>query len=448
MIQKLFKCLNLTLASIVSLSCFSQTEKKTSEKPNIIFILADDLGYPEVSCNGSDNYKTPNIDKLASQGLRFTNAYAAPLSGPSRAVIMSGRYAFRTGATNQDATGKMSPDVETFIPTYLKQAGYVSASIGKWGQLPLGPAEFGFDDYLRFTGSGIYWNTQANGKTYVLNGETLALKDHEYMPDLMHKHLVEFLTKNKNKPFFVYYSLSEVHEKILPTPDSNPNNNFDLKTIYKDNINYMDKLVGKLRTELEKLKLSDKTILVFFSDNGTVGGKADWATIGGRRLIGQKGKMEEGGSLEPLIVYWPGVTPVGKVSHDLISSSDFLPTFAEITGTTLPKDKILDGQSFNAQIHGEKGNPRTSVFVQLANNYWVRNAGWKLNQSGELFDMSKAPFEEIPVPTDTKNPEAIAARKSLQAELDRLNPTAGYKDESIGSGRHANKVKKKKVRQN
>ena len=413
-------------------------QKTEPKKPNIIFILADDLGYPEISCNGSDNYKTPNIDKLASQGLRFTHAYAAPLSGPSRAVIMSGRYAFRTGATNQDATGEMSPAVETFIPTYLKQAGYVSSCIGKWGQLPLGPENFGFDDYLRFYGSGVYMNTPEKTQRYRENGTDLVLKDMEYMPDLMNNHLNNFLEKNQKNPFFIYYSLSEVHAEILPTPDSKK----DSKDIYADNITYMDKLVGQLRAKLDQLKLTDNTIVIFFSDNGTAGGRANRATMGGRRLIGQKGSMEEGGSLEPLIVYWPGVTPVNKVSTDLISSTDFLTTFAEIAGAPLPKDKVLDGQSFNAQIHGQKGTPRTSLFVQLANNYWVRNANWKLNQSGELFDMSKAPFEEILVPANTTNPAAIEARKTLQAEMDRLNPAAGYHDNGTGDGRHGNKAKK------
>jgi arylsulfatase A-like enzyme len=229
-----------------------------------------------------------------------------------------------------------------------------------------------------------------------------------------------------------------VHGEITRTPDSKND-----KDYYNDNITYMDKLVGELRTELDRLKLSDNTIVIFFSDNGTAGPRADAATIGGRRLIGQKGKMEEGGSLEPLIVYWPGVTPKGKVCNDLISSTDFLQTFAEIAGAKLPTDIILDGQSFNAQLHGQKGTPRTSLFVQLANNYWVRNMGWKLNQSGELIDMSKAPFEEILVPADTKNPAAIAARASLQAELDRLNPKGGYIDQGDGTGRHANKEKNK-----
>jgi len=416
----------------------AKAQKTEPKKPNIIFILADDLGYPEISCDGSDRYKTPNIDKLASEGIRFTHAYANPLSGPSRAVLLTGRYNFRTGATNQDACSEVFSPQEKLIPYFLKQAGYVSTSIGKWGQLPLDPSDFAFDDYLRFYGSGVYWSSSEKIQKYRLNGENLVLKSNEYMPDLMQKQMVDFLTKNKNKPFFAYYPLSHVHGEITRTPDSKSD-----KDYYNDNINYMDKLVGELRTELDRLKLSDNTILIFFSDNGTAGGHADDATIGGRRIIGQKGSMQEGGSLEPLIVYWPGVTPKGKVINDLISSTDFLPTFAEITGATLPKDIILDGQSFNAQIHGQKGTPRNSLFVQLANNYWVRSMNWKLNQSGELFDMSKAPFEEILVLTDTKNPNAIAARQSLQTELDRLNPKAGFIDQGDGSGRHANKTKNK-----
>jgi arylsulfatase A len=427
------------IGALVAPSC-ADAQQSQNKRPNIIFILADDLGYAEVGCYGSDKYKTPNIDKLASQGLRFTHGYSTPLCGPSRATLLTGRYVFRTGATNQDACSQVFTKAEKAIPHYLKPAGYVSTCIGKWGQLPDDPSDFSFDEYLRFFGSGVYWTVPGKKQNYRVNGTDLVLKENEYMPDLMHKKMVEFLTKNKNNPFFAYYSLSHVHGEITRTPDSKPTTT----DYYDDNITYMDKLVGELRIELDRLRLSDNTILIFFSDNGTAGGHADAATIGGRRLSGQKGSMLEGGSLEPLIVYWPGVTPKGKVCHDLISSTDFIPTFAEITGVTLPKDVILDGQSFNAQLHGEKGNPRTSLFVQLANNYWVRSSGWKLNQSGELFDMGKAPFEEISVPADTKNAAALAARKSLQAELNRLNPAGGYIDKGDGTGRHANKSKKVK----
>jgi arylsulfatase A len=432
------KTTGLIAAGVLSLSSNAQT-KEQANKPNIIFILADDLGYAEIGCNGADKYKTPNIDKLASDGLRFTNAYTAPLSGPSRSMILTGRHLFRTGATNQDACVEVKPTAESLIPTYLKKAGYVSTMIGKQGQMQLEPSDWGYDDYLRFNGSGIYWNTQEKGKNYMLNGVKTELKDNEYMPDVMHKRLVEFMTQNKNNPFFAYYSLSHVHGEILPTPDSKA----DSKNIYDDNIRYMDKLVGQLRDELVRLKLDKNTILVFFGDNGTAKGYSDAATIGGRRLIGQKGSMQEGGALVPMTVYWPGVTPKGKVSSDLISAVDFLPTFADIAGAQLPADKIFDGQSFKAQLQGKTGNPRSSIFIQLARSWYVRSSEFKLNQKGELYDMSKAPFEEILVPADSHDPKIIAVRQTLQAELDRLNPKGGYIDTGDESGRHASNVNKK-----
>ena len=415
---------------------FGQLPEK---KPNIIFILADDLGINGVGCYGADKYKTPNIDQLATGGTRFTNAYTAPLCGPSRSLILTGRYAFRTGATNQDATGLMKPSVETMMPKVLKPAGYVTASIGKWGQLPLGPAEFGFDEYLKFNGSGAYWNTQDKAKKYLVNGKSKPLGDKEYLPDVMHDFVVDFVTRHRSRPFYVYYSMSHVHAEILPTPDSAP----DSKDHYADNIAYMDKLVGKLVAELERLKLRDNTLLVFVGDNGTGEGHAQASTISGRVLSGSKGSMLEGGAQVPLIVNWPSKTPANKVSRDLVDSTDFFPTFAEVAGAKLPAKTVIDGHSIAARLQGKKGQPREWIFIQLARQWYVRDSGWKLNQAGELFDMSKSPFEEPMVAADTKNPTAIAARKRLQAALDKLNPAGGILDEGDGTGRHANRANKK-----
>ena len=142
-----------------------------ASKPNIIFNLSDDLGVDILSCFGSDQYKTPHLDALATGGMKFTHAYAAPLCGPSRALIMTGRYAFRTGAVNQDRVALITPEKEVMMPKILKGAGYVTASFGKWGQLGLTPGAFGFDEYLNFKGSGIFWNTQPKGKEYDLNGQ-------------------------------------------------------------------------------------------------------------------------------------------------------------------------------------------------------------------------------------------------------------------------------------
>ncbi len=365
-----------------------------TNRPNIIFILADDYGVGEVSAYGADNYNTPNIDALARGGTRYTHAYTAPLCGPSRAMILTGRYAFRTGATNQDATGRLTPEVETMMPKILKTAGYTTAAVGKWGQLPLGPIEFGFDEYLKFESNGIYWNTQYNGKTYLVNGQETPLRDKEYMPDVMHQFAVDFISRNHDKPFYLYYSLSHVHGQILPTPDS-PSNT---KDAYADNVTYMDKLIGKLVGELDRQKLREKTLIVFFGDNGTAERRANRATIGGRRLAGAKGSTLEGGSLAPLIVNWPDVTPAGKIRADMIDSSDFVPTFAELTGAKLPAKSVIDGRSFAASIRGEKKQARDWVFLQLANEWYVRDAGWKLTQAGQLFDMSEAPFAEKPWP--------------------------------------------------
>ncbi len=414
-------------------------------KPNIIFILADDLGIGNVSCYGADRFKTPNIDALARGGIRFDRAYTVPLCGPSRAAILTGRYGFRTGAVNQDLTGLMKPSVETMMPKVLKPAGYVTASIGKWGQLPLGPSDFGFDEELTFTGSGIYWNTQEKGKTYKLNGQKVSLKDGEYLPDVMHQHVVDFITRHHDQPFYIYYSLSHVHAEILRTPDSAPGS----KDLYADNVAYMDKLVGQLVEELERQHLREDTLLMFFGDNGTGAKYAEQSTIGGRRLSGQKGSMLECGALVPMVVNWPGTAPAGKVSMDLTDSTDLLPTFAELAGAPLPSGTILDGRSLASCLRGTGAGAREWVFIELGDQWYVRDGQWKLTRTGELFDMSGAPFSEDLVPKTSTDQRAIEARKRLQAVLDRLDPGSGILDDGDGSGRHANKARvtgKKKAR--
>ena len=413
-----------------------------ASKPNIIFILSDDLGVDILSCFGSDQYKTPHLDALATGGMKFTHAYAAPLCGPSRALIMTGRYAFRTGAVNQDRVALITPEKEVMMPKILKGAGYVTASFGKWGQLGLTPGAFGFDEYLNFKGSGIFWNTQPKGKEYDLNGQQVALKDKEYMPDLVQKLAVDFITRNQDKPFYLYYPMSHIHGDILPTPDSKEG--ASAKELYADNIVYHDKLVGQLIAELEKLKLREKTLIVYVGDNGTAKGGAELSTVGGKKIDGSKGSMLEGGALVPMIVNWPGTTPAGRVCPDIIDFSDYVPTFAAVAGAKLPENVVIDGQSFLPQIKGEKGTPREWAFVQLARMWYVRSMNWKLNEKGELYDMSGAPFEEKLVPADSTDPVAVAERAKLQAALNKLNPAGGILDDGDGTGRHGGKKEKKK----
>lgn len=410
-----------------------------TKKPNIIFILADDLGIGNISCYGSDQFKTPNIDKLASTGMRFTHGYTAPLCGPSRALILTGRQPFRTGTTNQDRVGKLEPSKEICLPSVLKTAGYTSLMVGKWSQFPLQPSDFGFDQYMRFQASGKYWNTQQANKSYTKNGEIVPLLDGEYLPDLMHNQVVDFISKNKNKPFFAYYSMSHIHGEILPTPDSKP----DSKDLYTDNINYMDKLVGKLVKALDSLKMRQNTIIVFMGDNGTAAEGASRATVQGKKLSGKKGDMLECGSLVPWIVNWKGGGQSGKVINDLVDATDWMPTFAALAGAKLPENVILDGKSFAPQLKGEKGTPREWIFMELGNQWYVREEKWKLNRANELFDMRNAPFEEILIPADSKDEISMSARQRLSAVLKSINPEGGILDDADGSGRHKSNVDKK-----
>jgi arylsulfatase A len=410
-----------------------------TKKPNIIFILADDLGIGNISCYGSDQFKTPNIDKLASTGMRFTHGYTAPLCGPSRALILTGRQPFRTGTTNQDRVGKLEPSKEICLPSVLKTAGYTSLMVGKWSQFPLQPSDFGFDQYMRFQASGKYWNTQQANKSYTKNGEIVPLLDGEYLPDLMHNQVVDFISKNKNKPFFAYYSMSHIHGEILPTPDSKP----DSKDLYTDNINYMDKLVGKLVKALDSLKMRQNTIIVFMGDNGTAAEGVSRATVQGKKLSGKKGDMLECGSLVPWIVNWKGGGQSGKVINDLVDATDWMPTFAALAGAKLPENVILDGKSFAPQLKGEKGTPREWIFMELGNQWYVREEKWKLNRANELFDMRNAPFEEILIPADSKDEMAVSARQRLSGVLKSINPEGGIMDDADGSGRHKSNVDKK-----
>ncbi|MSU59383.1 MAG: hypothetical protein EXS35_14630 [Pedosphaera sp.] len=390
----------------------------TSAKPNIILILSDDVGLGDVHCTGGP-FKTPNLDALAAGGTRFEFSYATPLCGPTRCQLLTGRYPFRTGLINNQSHNAVAPSREIMIPTVMKKAGYATASAGKWGQIALGPGEWGFDEYLVFPGSGRYWRAQTT--SYKQNGEQKDLPAGKYLPELMHDFLVDFITRHKDQPFFVYYPMSHLHGPIVRTPDSKPG--ADAAQLYTDNVEYMDKLVGKLMAELDRLKLREKTLVIFTGDNGTARFGVEASTVNGKRISGQKATMLEGGSREPLIVNWPGTTPAGKVNHDLTDFSDFFATVADLGGAKLPDGVKLDSHSFAPQIKGEKGTPREWFYVELNGKSYVRDARYKLTNGGELFDLSEAPFKEISVAKNAASTDAIAARKKLQEILDQ-HPTA------------------------
>jgi arylsulfatase A len=397
---------------------------KSAGKPNIVFILADDYGLDGAGCYGSDRHKgrTPNLDALAAGGIRFERCYSTPLCGPTRCQIMTGRYPFRTGGlTNQTAGRPLSGD-EYPLARILKEAGYDTCHVGKWRQMGETPADWGFGEYVTDpTAGGWYWQ-----KSYTKNGQLIQTQKEIYYPDVCHEYAVDFLRRHAAKdaaakPFYLYYSCHLVHGPILRTPDGKPGET-DPVALYNDNVAYLDKQVGLLAAELDRLGLRENTLIVFSGDNGTAQRSG---TIHGRQINGQKGTMLEGGARVPLIANWKGVAPAGRVLSDLVDFSDLLPTFAEVAGTKPPSGVTLDGHSFAAQLRGHNGSPREWIFVQLGRRWYVRDDGWKLNEAGELYDMKETPFVEQLVPADSKEEAAGAARRRLQAVLDKLNPAGG-----------------------
>ncbi len=403
-----------------------------TQRPNIIFILADDLGLDGVGCYGSDAHKTPSIDRLAASGLRFETCYASPLCGPTRCLLMTGRYAFRTGGlTNQswraNGPGAISKN-ESPIASLLRQSGYATGMAGKWRQVGETPRDWGFDEYLTDpTAGGWYWRDRL-----LSNAGEISLPPGSYAPDKVHEFAIDFVRRHKAEPFFFYYAMHHVHAPIQRTPDS-PADARAAAALYEDNIGYMDKQVGAFMAELESLHLRDRTLVVFAGDNGTALNFP--STIHGRMISGKKGSMLEGGSRVPFIASWPGTTPAGKVCKDLVSFADPHATFAELAGARLPETPQFDGRSFAPQLRGQPGKPREWAYVQLGRKWFVRNAGFKMNEQGELFDMSDAPFVEKFMPATSDTEAGAAARQRLAEVLKELNPAAGKTDDKGGGGK-------------
>jgi arylsulfatase A len=420
---------SVPLALVFLFTAGSAALAATSAKPNIIFVLADDLGIDGVSCYGADKHQTPHIDALAASGLRFSTCYAAPLCGPSRCLLMTGRYAFRTGGITNESWRAGGPGAKSAdeypMARLMKQAGYATGQAGKWRQLGESPHDWGFDEYLTDnTAGGWYWQTKYNK-----NGKELNLPEGTYGPDVIQDFTFDFIRRHKDKPFFFYYAMHLVHGPILRTPDT-AQGTTDSDKLYDDNIRYMDKQLGALVAELDKLGLRQNTLIVFSGDNGTAAGRP--SPVRGRMVNGWKGSMLEGGSRVPFIASWPAATPAGKVLDDIVSFADPSTTFAELAGVKPPEGFKTDGQSFLPQLRGEPGTPRAWAYVQLDGHWYVRDPGFKLNEAGNLYDMSDAPFVEKLVAPEADTPQSKAARQRLGAVLAELNPAAGKTDVAGG----------------
>jgi len=397
-------------------------------KPNIILILADDLGYETIGANGGTSYKTPALDRLAATGVRFTHCYVQPLCTPTRVQIMTGRYNIR----NYINFGNMDSRLATF-GNLLKQAGYATCITGKWQlgrDLDL-PKKFGFDEYC-------LWQHTRRPPRYAnpgleINGVERDYSNGEYGPDLVSDYALDFITRKKDGPFFLYYPMMLTHAPYQPTPDSadwdpkaqGEQVNTDAKH-FADMVSHMDKLVGKLVARLDSLGIRNNTLLIFVGDNGT--GKNTRSMMGSREVIGGKGTTTDAGMHVPLIVSWPGRAAGGRVCSDLVDSTDFVPTLLDAAGVRYPADPRLDGRTFLPQVLGAEGQPRQWVYswysprqsADMTVREFAFNQHYKLYRSGQFFDLGKDLGEKQPLAVASLDGEAAAAAKLLQGALDQF----------------------------
>jgi arylsulfatase A len=403
-----------------------------NHKPNIVLIMADDVGTEVLGCYGGTSYATPNLDKLAQTGIQFTNCYSTPKCSPSRVTIMTGRYLFRT----TEKWGYIPPDEITFGHV-LNSAGYSTALAGKWQMIlqakdPDHIKKMGFEQNCVF---GWHEGPRYHDPYIWQNGRILENTKGLYGPDVYCDFLIDFIKKNKDKSFLAYYPMTLAHaisNDLNTPPPKAPEGRYNT---YKEMIEYMDKLVGRLVSALEELGLREKTLILFTTDNGT---PKQFITkfengeyirepvismMGEKTVFGGKGELTNAGTHVPLIANWPGITPSGTICEDLIDFSDFMPTLAELGSTELPSGVTIDGRSFVPQLHGDTGTPRDWIYNQFEGDAWVRSKQWKLYRSGKLFDMKSDPLEQTPIQGESETEESISARHSLQAVFEELKET-------------------------
>ncbi|MEO0510466.1 MAG: sulfatase-like hydrolase/transferase [Verrucomicrobiota bacterium] len=418
------------------------TTFSSAAKPNVLLILADDMGYECLTANGGESYQTPNLDNLAQTGARYTHCYVNPICTPTRVALMTGCYNYR----NYIQFGSLKANEHTF-GHMMQDAGYQTCIIEKWQLNDKGgttPDKAGFEEYFIKPG-----NTYNYADPFIQDNQWKKVK-HEgvYGPDLCLEYAMSFVERNKNQPFFLYYPMSLPHFPFNPTPDSTTWENGDRheddwEKYMPDMIAYMDKQIGQLVDRLNTLGIRENTLILFVGDNGTDGRVT--SEFNGSSFKGGKSWLTDAGTHVPMIVNWKGTVSGGQILDDLIDPTDFMATIAEVTGATprTPQDgNPIDGISFLPKLIGTVGPEREWVLLELINEFRTRDGGkrhffaghegrcvrnhqWKLyaegesrrniafDKSGQFFDMLNDPLEKEPISLEQAGAEARAAFKKL-----------------------------------
>jgi arylsulfatase A len=400
-------------------------------RPNLVLVLADDMGYECVGANGGASYRTPELDRLAAEGLRFTRCYSQPLCTPTRVQLLTGLYNQR----NYVRFGELKPGALTFAQI-LRRAGYRTCVAGKW-QLAGGaeaPARFGFDEHLLWQLT-VRRSRHAN-PVLEKDGKVLEFRGGEYGEDLIADFVCDFITRHRERPFLVFYSMLLPHAPFEPTPasaDWDPRASEGSKPSdprrFADMVAYLDRSLGRVLRRIDELGLGERTLILFTADNGT--GRPLRSRLGEREIAGGKGEMTEAGTHVPLLARWSGRIARGGVCGDLIDSTDFLPTLLEAAGVAPRDDERFDGRSFVPQLLGRPGAARPWTYSWYARDGGevgreaARNARWKLYADGALFDLAADPAEMRDLRAEELAGEAASARSFLREALENFRGTRG-----------------------
>lgn len=441
--------------------CITALQSETSltasgtdpDRPNVIVIMADDIGAEGLACYGSTIYTTPHLDRMASEGVRFNNAYATPLCTPTRVMIMSGLYPNRTGfkaLIGKDDEVRLPASIRTFGHDFC-DAGYATAIAGKWqlGQFdeyPNQPIQHGFDHYCMWTW---FYNGKKSSRYYspqiYQDGKIFDGAEEDFGPDYYSKYLLDFIDNHKNKPFFIYYPMALVHSPFLHPPEleklarSKYTDDLDKSTVaFGHMITYMDDIIGKFMAKLEEHGLEKNTLVLFTGDNGT--GTKIVSKLPGMSLRGGKGSMTEAGTRVPLLACWPGTIKPG-VREEFFCLADVLPTIASIAGIKL--DRNVDGMDLSHNLTGGEGKDRDQVLMSFKKGFFVRDKRFRLHHNGTLYD--------VPVTSDNERysekeiSEHQSDRTRLQKILDEFMATEQeYGGAAESKGDSAKKKKGKK----
>jgi arylsulfatase A-like enzyme len=399
-------------------------------KPNIVLIMADDLGYGDLGCYGNTVNRTPHIDTLASEGLKFTDFHAnGPVCSPTRAALLTGRYQQRMGIETALGEGHQVPWLDNVltIADYLKKAGYTTGAFGKWHLgMEEHPLDHGFDTYAGNMHGGVDYISHVDRYGNIDWWQDKKIKNKKgFNTTLVTDCSIRFIKEHRAEPFFLYVPYSAIHFPWMTPEDKayrqvggrytdlsklGPHRDENLTSVVKRMIEELDKGVGRIMTALKKNSLEDRTLVWFISDNGgylAYGGRHKNEISDNGPFRGQKGTLYEGGHRVPGIAWWPGRIKPGMVSRETVMTMDLMPTFLELVDLSLPppdSPHALDGISLKPLLFRGKPLPKRTLFWRSTNQKAARIGQWKLvkrsSNNPELYKLDD----------DTREQNDLAAR--------------------------------------